>query len=125
MTYKKRTKHIKAGKVYLPAILAAIVIMLLFWLLLNNAGFWQTVFVYVNICAFCCYGIDKYLAVNSRRRIPEYVLFILAIVGGVPGSIAGQQLFRHKTQKRQFQVVFFSIVVLQAAMLTFYWFMKR
>ena len=65
-----------------------------------------------SLWAFGAYGIDKRRARTGDRRIPEKTLQFLALVGGWPGALLGQQVFRHKTQKLSFQLVFWMVVVL-------------
>jgi uncharacterized membrane protein YsdA (DUF1294 family) len=64
---------------------------------------------------FALYAVDKAAARAGRQRIPESMLLALGLVGGWPGAIAAQQLFRHKTAKRLFQVRFWLSVVANAA----------
>lgn len=45
------------------------------------------------------------------RRIPEVTLLVFGVVGGWPGAIMGQQIFRHKTQKQPFKTWFLMSVV--------------
>lgn len=45
------------------------------------------------------------------RRIPEVTLLAFGVVGGWPGAIMGQQIFRHKTQKQPFKTWFLMSVV--------------
>lgn len=54
--------------------------------------------VAVNVVSFLMMGIDKRKAVKRAFRIPESTLFVLAIIGGSIGAIAGMHLFRHKTR---------------------------
>ena len=54
--------------------------------------------VAVNVVSFLMMGIDKRKAMKRAFRIPESTLFVLAIIGGSIGSIAGMHLFRHKTR---------------------------
>ncbi len=63
-----------------------------------------------SIVLFVLYGWDKRQATVDRRRIPENTLHILALLGGWPGAFAGQKLFRHKTRKTSFQIVFWLTV---------------
>lgn len=56
----------------------------------------------VNIIAFALMGIDKAKAKKKKWRIPEKTLFFFAAVGGSIGSLAGMQVFRHKTQHNKF-----------------------
>jgi uncharacterized membrane protein YsdA (DUF1294 family) len=63
-----------------------------------------------SVCAFIAYALDKSAARNNRWRVPERALHILALMGGWPGALAAQQLFRHKSRKRSFQLVFWATV---------------
>ncbi|MBU1239824.1 DUF1294 domain-containing protein [Myxococcota bacterium] len=71
----------------------------------------------VNLITLAVYGLDKMLAGTKRSRVPERVLHVLALLGGSPGALAGQHLFRHKRQKGSFLFWFWLIVVLQAVAL--------
>ncbi|HHW8964260.1 TPA: DUF1294 domain-containing protein, partial [Salmonella enterica] len=57
------------------------------------------------------YGVDKTAARKTWRRVPESTLLVFGIVGGWPGAIVGQQLFRHKTQKQPFKTYFIVSVI--------------
>ncbi len=65
-----------------------------------------------SLMTFAAYGLDKRRARRQGRRIPERTLHLLALLGGWPGALAGQRVFRHKTQKLGFRVVFWLVVVL-------------
>jgi uncharacterized membrane protein YsdA (DUF1294 family) len=69
----------------------------------------------MSVVAFAAYGIDKRRAVNERQRVPENNLHMFALLGGWPGAWFGQRVFRHKTQKLSFRVVFWAIVSLHIA----------
>jgi len=53
----------------------------------------------LNLFSFAAFGIDKYLSIHKKRRISEKRLLLITILGGSVGSLAGQKLFNHKTQK--------------------------
>jgi len=78
--------------------------------------------VSINVLALALYGYDKRQAIVGRSRIPEFVLHAAALCGGSPGALLGQGLFRHKTRKFRFQVVFVAIVLLQMAAVCGYWY---
>lgn len=59
-------------------------------------------FIAINFIGFALMGIDKYKAKKRAFRIPEATLFIVAVIGGSIGSIAGMYTFRHKTRHRSF-----------------------
>lgn len=63
-------------------------------------------FLLANVLTLAIYGIDKTAARKTWRRVPESTLLVFGVVGGWPGAIVGQQLFRHKTQKQPFKTYF-------------------
>lgn len=65
----------------------------------------------VSLATFVVYGIDKRRAKQEADRVSEKTLHVLALLGGWPGAIAGQKLFRHKTSKRSFRLVFWLTVL--------------
>ena len=71
----------------------------------------------VNLIAFCMMGIDKRKARRKAFRIPESTLFILALIGGSIGAIAGMYAFRHKTQHWYFVWGMPAILLLQRALI--------
>jgi uncharacterized membrane protein YsdA (DUF1294 family) len=48
-------------------------------------------------------------------RIPESRLHLAELLGGWPGAWVAQRLFRHKSAKVRYRVVFWAIVVLHVA----------
>ena len=74
----------------------------------------------VNIITFLLYGYDKWVAGSSFTRLPEKVLHGLAVLGGSPAALLAQKIFRHKTVKKSFQVVYWLIVVVQLVGLIWY-----
>lgn len=73
-------------------------------------GCWLIV---INVLTFGYYGYDKSRARSQNSRIPELLLHTLAALGGSLGAYVGMQVFRHKTVKGKFQILFWCIVVLQ------------
>lgn len=69
--------------------------------------------IIINIIAFIAMYIDKKRAKMGKWRIKEYTLFILALIGGSIGSIAGMYIFRHKTKKARFVIGFPAILIIQ------------
>ncbi|HEC6761392.1 TPA: DUF1294 domain-containing protein [Salmonella enterica subsp. enterica serovar Thompson] len=68
-------------------------------------------FLLANVLTLAIYGIDKTAARKIWRRVPESTLLVFGVVGGWPGAIVGQQLFRHKTQKQPFKTYFIVSVI--------------
>lgn len=67
--------------------------------------------IIINLIAFLVMYIDKRRAKYGKWRIKEHTLFILAILGGSIGAIAGMYTFRHKTKKMRFVIGFPAILV--------------
>ena len=51
-----------------------------------------------NLAGFALMGFDKLCARRDRRRVPERVLFLVALAGGSLGSWVGMYWFRNKTR---------------------------
>lgn len=66
---------------------------------------------------FALYGIDKSAARAGRRRISENTLHVVALLGGWPGGLLGQVVFRHKTRKQPFRAIFWASVTVNCAAL--------
>ncbi|MGH1486657.1 MAG: DUF1294 domain-containing protein [Cellvibrionaceae bacterium] len=65
------------------------------------------------------YCLDKKKSViEGKERIPESVLHSLAFIGGAIGAIVSQRLFRHKTRKRNFQIL--TIIALLVSLQIYY-----
>lgn len=69
--------------------------------------------VIINLIAFLAMYLDKRKARYGKWRIPEQTLFVLALIGGSIGAIAGMYTFRHKTKKLRFSIGFPVILVMQ------------
>lgn len=75
----------------------------------------------INVLTLAMYGADKMAARRAMRRVPEATLLVFGLIGGWPGAIIGQQLFRHKTQKQPFKTYFIvSVIVSISAMVAVY-----
>jgi uncharacterized membrane protein YsdA (DUF1294 family)/cold shock CspA family protein len=67
-------------------------------------------YIIASVIAFFLYWIDKKKAENKSRRIPEANLHFSESLGGWIGALLAQQMFRHKTRKMSYQIVFWLIV---------------
>jgi uncharacterized membrane protein YsdA (DUF1294 family) len=75
----------------------------------------------INLVTLGFYGWDKWRAIKQKSRTPEWCLHLLALLGGSPGAWVAQQFFRHKTIKRSFRIVFWTIVALQIITWILWW----
>ena len=66
----------------------------------------------VSLISLLLYWQDKQQARTQAWRTPEKVLHASELCGGWPGALVAQQLFRHKTRKVSYQLVFWGIVLL-------------
>ena len=66
---------------------------------LDRLLFWL---IFVNVLALILFGLDKYRARHRQWRIPEFLLFLVALLGGSLGAVIGMDLFRHKTRHTRF-----------------------
>ncbi len=72
--------------------------------------FW--LYVAASSITFIAYKRDKLAARSDQSRTPEKILHMLALLGGWPGAILAQRLFRHKSKKLSFQITFWATVML-------------
>ena len=75
----------------------------------------------MSLIAFAAFGLDKVKAKTNRWRIRERTLFLLAILGGGIGAFLGMQIFRHKTQHRQFVIGIPAIMAVQLLLIGYLW----
>ncbi len=61
-----------------------------------------TLYSALSMALFVVYGLDKWAAKRGRARVAETSLHLVALLGGWPGALLGQQVFRHKTAKPAF-----------------------
>ena len=71
----------------------------------------------LSAVAFAMYGLDKAAARRGSWRTPESTLHLVSIVGGWPGALLAQRVFRHKTKKQSFRAIFWCTVVVNCAAL--------
>jgi uncharacterized membrane protein YsdA (DUF1294 family) len=66
--------------------------------------------VFISVAAFFLYRHDKKRAESGGWRTPESTLHFTELLGGWPGAFLAQRMFRHKTSKTSYQVMFWLIV---------------
>jgi uncharacterized membrane protein YsdA (DUF1294 family)/cold shock CspA family protein len=83
------------------------------WLPLAVLGLYAA----ASVVAFLAYGHDKSAAVRDVWRVKENTLHLFSLLGGWPGALAAQRLFRHKSSKASFQTTYWITVMLNCAAL--------
>ena len=76
-------------------------------------------FMIINLVGFVMMCVDKQLAIHHKNRVPEKVLFLIAIIGGSFGSILGMYAFRHKTKHVSFVIGMPVILIIQLVLVYF------
>jgi len=72
-------------------------------------------YVFLSALLFTTYGADKDAAQRHRWRTSEATLHSLALMGGWPGGLVAQRVYRHKTRKQPFQAIFWGTVIVNCA----------
>ena len=98
------------------------VLFLLALLLASGAGLIhpliELAYVVASLVAFVLHGHDKRQACHGAWRTPESMLHLSELFCGWPGAMLAQAIFRHKTAKFSYQLVFWLCLVLNLAALT-------
>lgn len=68
------------------------------------------VYVLMSAVAFAVYWADKRRATRGAWRISEGTLHGIELLGGWPGALAAQRVFRHKWRKGGYMAIFWTIV---------------
>jgi uncharacterized membrane protein YsdA (DUF1294 family)/cold shock CspA family protein len=76
---------------------------------------WLVIYAVASIACFSGYGLDKAAASQKQWRVSETILLLIGLVGGWPGAILAQEVFRHKTQKKTFRTLFWMSVAINMA----------
>ena len=75
------------------------------------------IYLTASVVAGIVYGIDKSAAQRGGWRTPERTLHVLALMGGWPGAVVAQRVFRHKSRKLSFRFAFWATVALNCGAL--------
>jgi uncharacterized membrane protein YsdA (DUF1294 family) len=59
----------------------------------------------------------RFAAMCNRWRTYESTLHILGLIGGWPGALIVQRMFRHKNRKRKLHIVFWLSVTINCGLL--------
>ena len=69
--------------------------------------------VLMSFITFLVFGLDKWKAKRSARRIRERTLFLLAAAGGSMGALLGMKVWHHKTLHKSFKFGIPAILIAQ------------
>lgn len=69
-------------------------------------------YVLLGVITFFTYWKDKRAALRGGWRTPESTLHVLSLIGGWPGALVAQRVFRHKSVKGSFRVMFWASMIL-------------
>ena len=72
--------------------------------------FLLAIYAATSLLTFTLYWVDNRAAKNGTQRTPESTLQLLSLVGGWPGGLFAQRIFRHKSSKKSFQFVYWVTV---------------
>lgn len=75
----------------------------------------------LSLITLVVYYLDKKAASRNTRRIPETTLHVLSILGGWPGALLAQRVFRHKSGKAGFQLMFWMTVIANVSVFAWLW----
>lgn len=75
---------------------------------------WWTFIAYISasVLTLLEYAFDKHKACQGKWRTSEVTLHTLELLGGWPGALIAQYIFRHKNRKVSFQISFWIIVAI-------------
>lgn len=80
--------------------------------------------IIINVIAFIIMFIDKRSAVNHKWRIPEFRLFLYALLFGAFGIWFGMYILRHKTKHKKFVIGIPAIMAVQFTIIYFFHLIK-
>ena len=75
------------------------------------------VYASASLLTFVLYWIDKHAAEKGTQRTPERTLQLLSLIGGWPGGLFAQRIFRHKSTKKSFQLLYWITVFINITIL--------
>jgi uncharacterized membrane protein YsdA (DUF1294 family) len=106
------------------ALVALLAVLLITYVQLLLFPAWDAIFAWltaINIVTFVAFGYDKTIASKGVTRVPEAILLGLTLLGGCIGAMLARPLFRHKTQKMSFRLIFWPCVIVSIALASLYY----
>lgn len=119
---QRRSKQREGDVGDLPHIVVALLVGLVWVLALSQLSMWLVGWcALLSVVSFVSYQQDKQAALQQRWRVPEKRLHSLDIWGGWPGGLLARQIWRHKTSKTTFVVVFWITVLVNVLATVWLW----
>ena len=108
----KKQKNLSPGKMFF---FVWIIVLAISYTVLKYyiANAWILLFTSTNIATFIIFGLDKFQSRFAGRRVPEKILYLTSFLGGPIGAVAAMKMFRHKTQKQNFQLILAVLILIQ------------
>ena len=69
-------------------------------------------YIVASCLGFLIYAFDKAAAMQGDWRTKESTLHLVSVFGGWPGAMIAQSMFRHKTKKKSFQLIYWVTITL-------------
>jgi uncharacterized membrane protein YsdA (DUF1294 family)/cold shock CspA family protein len=85
-------------------------------LVFNRYPYLLLIALLVSVITFYLFRWDKRQAQINGRRVAEFQLHLWELMGGWPGSLLAQRLYRHKIRKRSYQVKYWLMVSLHVCL---------
>lgn len=71
-------------------------------------------YIFFSLITFTLYARDKSAARKGNWRTKETSLHLMSLMGGWPGALLAQKIFRHKSRKQPFRTIFWTTTFLNA-----------
>lgn len=97
----------------IPAFLVVVGIVAMLW---RVPGWLGLFYLVASVICFAAYALDKSAARAGNWRTAEQALLLLGLIGGWPGAIVAQQVFRHKSNKASFRAAFWISVLINVVL---------
>lgn len=72
--------------------------------------------IIINLVTLSVFAADKISSQSNAWRTRESTLLFFTLIGGTVGALFSMYLFRHKTRKSSFQMIFVLIILIQVAL---------
>ncbi|HAI36376.1 MAG TPA: DUF1294 domain-containing protein [Alcanivorax sp.] len=115
---RKRSFPVRGRRLF-PALLVGVVFFIGL-AILAPASEWRWFvgfYALMSAISFSLYGLDKRSSTRGGWRTSEARLHLIELLGGWPGALLAQRVFRHKTRKMSFLVVFYLATAVNLAVL--------